>query len=86
MHTKGGGGQESEESRVIYTLAPDAKYIKLFCKKDMEALIGQSLIIHVFSFIYNTRYMHTVYLNFYKYTMHKTSKSIDYLKYNTYFI
>lgn len=79
-HAYKGRGQESEESLVIYTLAPDAKYCKLFCKKDMEALIGQSLII--FSFIYNTRYMHTVY--FYKYTMHKKSKSIDYLKYNTY--
>lgn len=63
MHTKE-GNQESEESRVIYTLSPGAKhYTLLVKKKDMEGLNGQSLIL--FSFIYNTQHAYSLFLQAY---------------------
>lgn len=36
----GGGGQESEESRVIYTLAPGGKNCKFLVKRGLHVFIG----------------------------------------------
>lgn len=55
---KMGGGV----SRIIYNLSKGAKYCKLSVKRDIHAVIGQS--IRIFSFIYNAHNMHVAY--FYK--------------------
>lgn len=52
---KMGGGV----SRIIYNLSKGAKYCKLSVKRDIHAVIGQS--IRIFSFIYNAHNMHIAY-------------------------
>lgn len=70
MKMEWGGVQESEESRIIYTLAPGANYLKCLVIRDLQAFNDQYFIILTVSF--NPHKMHTAY--FYKYTMHRILK------------
>lgn len=63
---EGRGGQESEDSNIIYILAPGVKICILLVKRDLQAFNCQSFIILIF--IYYSYNMHAVCFD--KHTMH----------------